>query len=156
MERGHRRVAIIAGPDHASTSVNRVEGCRTAIQEHGAHVPAQDVLNGAFDISWGYKATHQLMDRKQPPTAIFAVDDFIAVGVLRALHERGITVGHDIALVGYNDVPIAASLTIPLTTVRHPLRDIGMKAIMLLQQMLDGGSPTSVVFPTDLVIRESS
>lgn len=156
IERGHKQVAIIAGPAYTSTSVDRIEGCRTAIHEHGATVSRRDVLVGAFDISWGYEATHRLMSRKRPPTAIFAVDDFIAVGALRAFRERGIIVGHDVALVGYNDVPIAASLDVPLTTVRHPLRDIGRSAVALLQQILNGGDPRSMVFPTELVIRESS
>src|SRR5690606_7327999 len=98
----------------------------------------------------------QLLRTGPPPEAIFATNDFAAIGAIGALRERGLRVPQDIGIVGYNDTPLAESLPVPLTTVRSPMVQIGRSAFLLLSQVLSGERPEAIVLPPKLVARESA
>ena len=90
------------------------------------------------------------------PTAIFAVNDFLAVGVMGAARERGLEAGRDVAIVGYNDTPLAGALPIGLSTIHSPMHQMGRLGLELLLQKLAGGDPGSLRLAPSLVVRGSS
>jgi LacI family transcriptional regulator len=159
---GHRAIAIIAGQPYASTGVDRTQGCLAALRERGIEVPADRVLHSRFDAQSGHLVATRLLIDSPELTAIFAVNDITAIGAMGALRDVGIRVGHDVAVVGFNDISIAADLPTPLTSVRSPLKQMGREAAGLLLQRLgselvgSGSSPTERRLHPQLIVRESS
>lgn len=153
---GHCDVGIIAGPPWASTSVDRVAGCVDALAEAGVDVRPDNIVYPGFDAQDGHQGAMALLTSKAPPTAIFAVNDFSAIGAIGALRELGRTPGRDIAVAGYNDIPVARELMIPLTTVRSPMAEMGVRAVQTLLAVLHGLPTSSTTLPTELVVREST
>jgi LacI family transcriptional regulator len=153
---GHSEVGIIAGPRWASTSVDRVNGCVDALAAAGVEVPPANILELGFDAEHGHKGAAQLLTQPKPPTAIFAVNDFSAIGVMGALREMARRPGRDVAVAGYNDIGVAGELMIPLTTVRSPMEEMGVRAVQTLLAVLYGLPTSSTTLPTELVVREST
>lgn len=152
---GHLDVGIVAGPAYPVVR-ERVRGCVKALEHAGVEVPRDRVLGSSFDADGGRAATEQLLASGRTPTAIFAVNDSAAIGVMGCLRDHGLTVGRDVAVVGYNDIAIAKDLPIPLSSVHAPLRSMGEAAARLLVELVDGGDPASVDLPPTLQVRESS
>jgi LacI family transcriptional regulator len=160
---GHRQIAILGGHRHASTGVDRTEGCLKTLAERGIDVPPERVMYPGFDAESGRLATCQLMAAPVKPTAIFAVNDMAAIGVMGALRDLGYTAGKDVAIVGFNDITIAVDLPIPLTSVHSPLREMGDAAAGLILDRLERSPTTPGVADSKqvrlhprLVVRESS
>ena len=153
---GHTQLAVVAGEPYASTGHDRTVGFLAACSERGVHVPASRVLHSRFDVAGGRAAAEQLLDQPERPTAIFVVNDFAAVGVMGALRDRGLRPGRDVAVVGFNDVSIAAELSPPLTTIRSPLRTMGARAVTMLIARLQGEQVQPVRLAPELVVRASS
>lgn len=135
---GHRRVGVIAGEPYASTGIDRTAGFVTTYAAAGFPVPADLVIHSQFDVAGGRRAAERLMAHDRIPTAIFAVNDFAAIGALGAIRDSGAVAGRDIAVVGYNDIPLAAELPISLTTIRSPMHQMGYRAAELLVSLLAG------------------
>lgn len=154
--RGFSDAAVIAGPEFTSTANLRVDGFRAGLAEHGLDLPAHRIVRTGFDAAAGRAGIEMLLEASSAPSAIFATNDFAAIGAIGALRERGFSVPGDIAIVGYNDTPLAENLTVPLTTIRSPMLDIGRAAFALLQQVLSGHRPESVVFRPELIVRSST
>jgi LacI family transcriptional regulator len=130
-----------------------------ALAERGIETPRDLLVHSTFDADGGRAATLRLMRKKRPPTAIFAVNDTTAIGAMGALRDLEFTVGTDVAVVGFNDISIARSLPVPLSSVRSALGDMGAEATRLLVTRLRGeigDSPRQLRLPTQLVVRESS
>jgi LacI family transcriptional regulator len=131
---GHRDIAVVTGPAFTSTGTARLTGARKALDEAG--IPARDewLIAAGYGIENGYTAGETLLAGapQSRPTAIFAANDNIALGVMAAAHRKGITIPDDLALVGYNDTPLSARLPTPLTSVRVPLDQIAATAINLI------------------------
>lgn len=155
-ELGHTEIGIIAGPPWASTSVDRVAGCVDALAAAGVRVDPANIVELGFDARQGHLGATDLLTRSRPPTAIFAVNDFSAIGAMGALRELGRRPGRDVAVAGYNDIPVTAELMIPLTTVRSPLDEMGVRAVQTLLAVLHGLPTSPTVLPTELVVREST
>lgn len=153
---GHDRVGIVAAGSWASTSFDREQGCRDALAEKGIEVTDDYVVHTGFDAEEGHRGAAQLLELPKPPTAIFAVNDFSAIGALGALHQAGARPGHDVGVVGYNDIPIARELPVPLTTVRSPYQEMGSRAVEILLAVLHGLPASSLTLPTRLIVREST
>lgn len=160
---GHREIAIIAGQPYASTGIDRTEGCVVALRERGIQLPPAGIVHSAFDAEAGHRAALTVMSRPTPPTAIFAVNDMTAIGAMGALRDLGYTAGRDVAVVGFNDISIAAELPTPLTTVRSPLREMGSEAARLLLQRLQqrgkkvADAPAAEIrLQPQLIVRDSS
>lgn len=154
---GHRRIAIITGPERNIDSQQRLAGHRQALA--AASVAADPALEvrGAFTESSGYEAMRELLTRPSRPHAVFASNDHMAIGALCALQDAGLRVPDDIALVGFDDIPTARYLTPPLTTVRVDTCDLGSRAVQLLirQGTVRPGRKHHEVLPTELVVRRS-
>lgn len=156
LQLGHRRIAYL-GPGDKASSLQRMTGYRQALERAG--IPPDDDLvaivgEGANN---GELAAFRLLSRQTPPTALFCYDDMTALGALRALRALSLGVPQDIAVVGFDDIPLAAYLDPPLTTVRQPMYEMGRQAAGMLIELLRGTTPPSVVtMPGELVIRASS
>jgi LacI family transcriptional regulator len=153
---GHRRIGVAAGPDYAPTGADRARGYRDALTDAGIGIDPELIVASGIDVEGGEEAARRLLSLSPRPTAIFAINDFMAVGVMSVIRDAGLEVGRDIAVVGYNDIPLAARLPVPLSSVSHPVEEIGTRAVELLLDLLAGRSPESVTLPVGLRVRASS
>lgn len=153
---GHRDIALLTGPAHASSASGRGVGFRQAMEEAGLSIRPDLLAPTNFSIESGAEAATYLLDLDRPPTAIFAVNDNTAIGALSALTKRGISVPGDVSLVGYNDIPIVSRLPTPLTTVRVPFDQIATAALELfLADDPQIGERIRIMAPT-LIPRQST
>ncbi|MEU4622784.1 LacI family DNA-binding transcriptional regulator [Actinoplanes sp. NPDC023801] len=155
LDAGHETVWHVSGPTDWFDSAGRIQGWRQTLEEAGAEVPP--LLSADWSAAEGYR-TGQMLARMPEVTAIFTANDHLALGILRALHERGRRVPHDVSVVGFDDVPEAAYFIPPLTTVRQAFGDVARAALsLLLGQMRDeNGTANQIVVPPQLIVRESA
>lgn len=153
---GHERVGVIAGEPYASTGLDRTRGFLDAYREAGVRLPRTMVVNSRFDTSGGHAAGARLLRARRRPTALFAVNDFAAIGAMGAVREAGLSVGEDVSVVGFNDVPLARELPVPLTTVRSPMHEMGQRSVHLLMRVLSGESVEPVRLEPSLQARAST
>ncbi|MDN4644237.1 LacI family DNA-binding transcriptional regulator [Arthrobacter sp. PsM3] len=153
---GHRDIAVVTGPSFTSSAVGRLAGARRALDEAGITPPEEWLLASGYGIENGFSAGESLLGKStgKRPTAVFAANDNIALGIIAAAHRLGIEVGKDLALVGYNDTPLSARLATPLSSVRVPLAQIASTAIDLLVN--PGKEPHIRKSMPTLIPRESS
>ncbi|NJD28036.1 MAG: LacI family transcriptional regulator [Chloroflexi bacterium] len=154
--KGHRRIALIAGPPELSTTALRRQGFERALAENDLHSDARLVMSSSLEPQGGFDAGTQLLARPDRPTAVFAVNDATAVGVMAAARDLGIRLPDDLAVCGYNDSDLSGLLPIPLTSIALPLRDMGRAAVDLLLARLTGQAAESVVLAPRLIAREST
>ncbi len=157
IELGHRRIAYVAPPPDFMFAGHRLLGLRQALQARGLALDDDDVVIGDLTQKSGFLAAGQLLDRPQWPTAIVASNDLMALGVMSAIQERGLEVGRDIAVTGFDDIPMAEHSHPPLTTVRQPIYRIGKMVSGMLIQLLQGKelSPRQVILEPALMVRHS-
>ena len=154
---GHRRTAILSGPTRVLAAIDRSAGFRRAVVDEGGH-PEPRVIHGSFTIESGYAMTMEAMSDDPRPTAVFAGNNFIGLGVLHALKELRLRVPEDVAVVAVDDLP-EAMVTFPfLTVAAQPAAEIGRRSVALLLDRLADPSrpPRDIVLPTELVVRQSS
>jgi LacI family transcriptional regulator len=157
VECGHRRIALISGPDDNFDAQERLRGYREALAAllPNAH---EQVLRGDFSEESGYLAGKQILALRERPQAIFAANDMMAIGCLFALTEAGVQVPRDVSLAGFDDVPIARYITPPLTTVRVQIADLGGRALEHLALTIEDPEHAKVsaqVLRPELVVRAS-
>lgn len=158
LELGHRRIAIISGPQDVLCSQARVAGFQFAHDEAGIPVDPALVRYGTFYIDAGYKYAMELLTRPDPPTAIFAGSDMQALGVIRAARRLGLDVPGELSVIGYDNLPVSAWIDPTLTTINQPLRDMATTATRMLFDLARGVEPASsrIDLVTELVVREST
>ena len=155
---GHRRIATITGPLNMPAGQFRLNGYQQALAAHRLPEREQLVVEGDFTKESGAMAMQRLLAAS--PTAVFAASDMMAVGALQALRQAGLRVPQDVALVGFDDIPMAATVEPALTTVRQPISRMGSMATEVLMGMFESsasaGAPAhKVILPTQLVVRDS-
>lgn len=158
-ELGHRRVAFISGPDSFRSSHERGQGFRAGLAEHGLSLDDALMRQGAYTFESGVEAAHSLLSMSEPPTAIFAGNDEMAIGVMKAARDRGLDVPRELSIVGFDDLPMASRVWPNLTTVRLPIRDMGRMAAEKLTARSRGLDPATLVQPEvdpSLVVRDST
>lgn len=155
---GHRRIAHISGPVPEILSVHRRAGYHRAMREAGLHVPTGYDVRGDYLLKGGRQACRQLFELTEPPTAIFAANDEMAMGAIHELRQMGRDVPSDVSVVGFDDLYLSEAFYPPLTTVSQPRAEIGRAAMTLLLGMFSGTeAPTEpIVLPTALKIRGST
>lgn len=154
LEAGCRAPATITGPPDMPAAQDRLAGYREELAAAGVRWSPRRVVAGDFTTQGGYDAMRALLRQRTPPDGVFAANDAMAVGALRALHEAGCRVPDDVRVVGFDDSPHAPSSHPPLTTVRQPMESLGRELGSLLVSMVLGRPvPASVVLPTELVRR---
>jgi DNA-binding LacI/PurR family transcriptional regulator len=150
----HETVHHVRGPLDWSEANGRVKGWLAALEEHGRTAPREFL--GDWSAKSGYLAGQKLA-RDGQATAVFAANDSMALGVLRALHEAGLRVPEDVSVVGFDDIPEAAYMTPPLTTVSQPFRAVGRRSIEILLGEIEGGERgASALIPPALALRNST
>jgi LacI family transcriptional regulator len=156
-ELGHRRIATITGLLDKLPGADRLRGYRQAIQDLGLAYRDDYVAYGDFYTESGRRAMEQLLALPEPPTAVFAASDMMALGAIRAAAEAGLSVPADISVVGFDDIQLADHMNPPLTTLRQDKAGLGAAAGSAIAR-LAGGEPANgpVVLPVELVERGSS
>ncbi len=158
IELGHRRIAFVSGPPNASTAIDRLEGFRKAMNQHGLPVDEKLVAEGDFTLESGAAAVDQLLKLPQPPSALFAANDQMAMGVLREAKRQGLRIPQDLAIVGFNGIPAAAQTDPPLTTIHLSMHRMGqLAAELVLRQLKENYSDrVSVLIKGNLLVRGST
>lgn len=155
---GHRRIACITNAPLTFTAASdRLSGYCEALEAAGLSYDERLVRQGAFDPQSGYEQMNRLLDQAERPTAVFVASDVVAFGALAALAKRGLRVPQDMALVGFDDVPMAAYCIPQLTTVHLPTHGLAQAAGERLVELLQGRdeAPRQILLETSLVIRQS-
>lgn len=155
---GHKSIACFLGPPQIEVNIERARGYVKAIKEACLKIVPELVAYGDFKLDFGYKKTLELLNRGLRPTAFFAANDLIALGIIRALKSVGFSVPADISVVGCDNT-ILAELTDPqLTTINQPIREMGYCATEILIKKLKGERSKSekIIFNTELVVRKST
>lgn len=160
IETGHKRIAFVGGAVKVKQVEDRLKGAQRAIRrsgkvdvEFGVHVAP------SLNTVGGIAAARQLLAMRPRPTAVFCVNDLIALGVLQVALEMGLRIPHDVAIVGYDDIEYAAAVSHPLSSVRQPRRLIGQTAAKLLMDEAEAGEDhrhQQIVFKPELIIRQST
>jgi LacI family transcriptional regulator len=154
---GHRRIGIITGPLHLTTSRARLAGYREALERAGIGIDPTLICEGNYLLGDGIKQTFTLLNQPDPPTAIFTGNDAQAAGVYQALYKRNIRIPDEMSVIGFDDVMYTAQMAPPLTTIHQPLIQMGRMATGMLLRLIAGLPLDSnhVELSTSLVVRES-
>lgn len=152
---GRRRIATITGPHESTVGMDRKAGYVKALSERGYVIDEALFAEGDFTEVGGYYAMQQLLQAS--PDAVFAASDVMAVGAIRAIREAGLRVPEDIAVVGFDDLPMASFANIQLTTIRQPVIEFGVRAVELLTDLIQNGvePPRHIIMDTKLIIRDT-
>jgi LacI family transcriptional regulator len=152
---GHRRIGTLTGPPEMAAGQDRLRGYREALAIHRIPVEEDLIVEGDFTESGGVVGMQRLLPAE--PTAVFVASDMMAVGALKALRQADRRVPEDIAMVSFDDIPVASAIEPPLTTVHQPIGQMAALAVETLLDLIEhpGLGPRRVVLPTQLVIRES-
>jgi LacI family transcriptional regulator len=129
---GHRRIACIGGPKKLVTSQQRLKGYRRALKEAGIAANPEYVVYGDFRFQSGEEALQQLLQVEPQPTAVFACNDLMAIGALRALHRAGLRAPEQLSLVGFDDIPFSSVVVPALTSVAQPVKELAQTSMKLL------------------------
>lgn len=150
---GHRRLGVVAGPKRVAAVWDRLNGFNQVLSEAGLEPPV--VVHADFTRDGGAAAGAELLDRSPETTAVLALNDLMAVGVLRLLGERGRQVPSDVSVMGFDDIPLAADIGLGLTTIRLPMEAIGAAAMELALTAEPDDVPLQV-FDTELIVRHTT
>ena len=152
---GYQRIGTIAATTNSTVGLDRKEGYLKALIDHGRGVDESLIAEGDFSEASGYSAMQQLLAAKAD--AVFAASDLMAIGAIRAVQEVGLHIPHDVAFIGFDDLPVASQSEIKLTTIRQPIVQFGAKAVETLIDLIENGTmpPRRIIMDTELVIRDS-
>mgnify|MGYP006300208259 CR=1 FL=1 len=157
---GHRRIGLLGGSPTVSTAQDRLRGYRRALQQAGIPVDEDLILHRDYTQEAGYVMTQAILALPERPTALFAVNNFIAIGAVRALREANVRIPEDMALVGFDDLPLALMVEPFLTVAAQPAYEMGAKATALLLERINAeetpDTHSEMVLPTELIVRRSS
>ena len=154
---GHQRIGFITGWMDLGCALDRLDGYRSALRTN--HIPdaPELIYEGTFFQPDGFNGASILLDLPNPPTAIFASNDVMAMGVMDAIRQRGLRVPDDVSVIGFDDIPQASLIRPALTTVRQPLEKMGRVATQMLLELLSKSQKKigRIELPTELIIRDS-
>ncbi len=156
--RGHRRIAYIGAPATLTLQRDRFAGYRHGLAAAGIEFDPSFVAEGDLTRMGGYQAAQRLLDLPQPPTAIIGVNDLTAIGAMRAARERGLVIGRDLAVAGFDGTEDAEHADPPLTTLNQPVYDIARQLVRMLLALIAGEplAERQVVLQPELIVREST
>lgn len=158
VELGHHRIAVVTGRQDNTTASDRVEGYQQALKQAGIN-EEQHIYWGEYTQQAGYDSTVQVLKTDPRPTAIFATNNFIAIGVMRALRDAGFRVPEDMSVVAFDDLPAAITIDPFFTVAAQPAYEMGQIATELLLSRLAGNGPEGaqeIVLPVEIIVRKSS
>lgn len=155
---GHKKLGVIAGPQNLTPGRDRLQGFKKALREYGVQIEERYMKFGDFREESGYVLGRQLLEAPSRPTAIFACNNLMTIGLIRAILGSGLRIGVDIAVVGFDDIEIATMLNPPITVVTRPMYKMGSLAFELLMERIEGNGPEEgrkVILIPELVVRGS-
>ncbi len=153
---GRTDVAILAGREYASTSIDRTRGLVERLAKDGITVRPDWIMHDGFDAAGGRESAEKIFASGDFPNAVFATNDFAAIGAIGVMRDHGLSVPDDVALIGYNDTPLAAEIVTPLTTVHSPMHEMGRRALGLLLDKIAGAEVDSLRLEPELIVRAST
>lgn len=155
---GHKKIGLISSRNSFLSTVRREQGFLSALEEAGIPMGEGCLAYGDYSFKSGHRAALGLLAMKERPTAIFAISDIMAIGVLRAAREKGLKVPEDLAVVGFDNISFSSMCDPMLTTVSQPKYDLGCTAMDLLLKTIQGElkEPVEIILENELVIREST
>ncbi|HEX2906919.1 MAG TPA: substrate-binding domain-containing protein [Phototrophicaceae bacterium] len=155
---GHRRIGIITGSGGNPSSRERLEAYQKALQQAGIPLETDLMIESTWVESSGYQCGRQLLSLETPPTAIVSINDMVAFGVIRAAVQAGLTIGRELSVTGFDDIPMAANITPALTTVRQPLKHMGQLAFECIAALIQGQPLAThhIQLPAELMVRQST
>ena len=162
IERGHRNIAALIWPTSSRVGQNRLDGFLEGLGKAGVSIPEDLLARGEDSFSFGYETTQCWLDlpAERRPSAIVSFSDLMAIGAMHAIQSRGLRVGGDVAVTGFDDSPMVQYLNPGLTSVRQPVWEVGEMVMSILLEYLDGGEEEkempSVLLEPELIIRRSS
>ncbi len=158
IDRGHQHLAYISAPQDLMFSLYRRAGLEATIEHNGLSLQPDYCMHGDLTQQGGFRAMNQLLDLCPPPTAVVAFNDLMALGAISAAQKRGLVVGRDVTITGFDDIPLAEHSHPPLTTVHQPVYDIGRQICHMLVQLIRGETLAErhVLLQPELIVRESS
>ena len=154
---GHKQIGFISGSFDLVGGVDRFDGYKIALERHSLEYDSGLVTKGDWTREGGYQAMCDLLNREKVPTAVFAANDQMTVGAVKAIKEKGLQIPKDIAIVGFGDTQLASYIEPPLTTVKEPTYEEGVMAAKMLIKLINDEEvkQPQVMLPTKLIIRES-
>lgn len=154
---GYGQIVTVTGPEDSITAIDRLEGYRQALIAHGIEPRDEWIIKGNFEFHSGYNAVHQSPEiRKDQKTAIFVQNDMMAIGVMKALQEKGLRIPDDVAVVGFDNIPLASFVTPMLSTVAVPVYELGRTAMGIMADLQTGHEVSRITtLPTKLLLRQS-
>lgn len=155
---GHRKIGVIGGSSESSVGFERLEGGKKALEAYGLEPMTNYFLEGDFLKESGYRGGMQFLKMDQPPSAIFATNDYMALGLYQAVIEKGLKVPEDIAIIGFNDIEFTAMKGVELTTIAQKKYEMGTIAVRALVERIEGkktGSTMEIFLEPELIIRKS-
>jgi LacI family transcriptional regulator len=158
IELGHQQIAVITGPRDLSTASDRVVGFQMACEEAGLS-DIQQIYWGDYTQQTGYEYTQQILQTEPRPTAIFATNNFLAIGTMRALRDAKVRVPKQMSVVAFDDLPPAITIDPFFTVAAQPAYEMGQRATELLLARLEGDHPKEhqeIVLPVEIIVRKSS
>jgi LacI family transcriptional regulator len=158
VEQGHRHLAFISAPEGLMFCELRWAGLEAALELHGLSLLPEHRIVGDLTQRGGFSAMNRLLDASPSPTAVIACNDLMALGAISAAQRRGLVVGRDLAITGFDDIPLAEHSHPSLTTMRQPIYDIGGQICDMLVCLIQGKelSEHHVLLQPELIVRESS
>jgi LacI family transcriptional regulator len=152
---GYQKIATITGNPESTVTVDRLAGYKKVLETANKEINPNLIAEGDFSEISGYLAMKHLLDYK--PDAVFCQSDIMAAGAMRAIQEAGKSVPEDIAIVGFDDIPVARQLKVQLTTIKQPINRFGMKAVELLMDLIENGNKPArrIILDTELIVRDS-
>jgi DNA-binding LacI/PurR family transcriptional regulator len=159
LARGHRRIAALAWPEDSRVGNERLQGYLQALQAAQVEICPNCLLRGEGTFEVGREMTLRLLDlpAEKRPTALVALNDTMAIGAMYAARERGLEVGRNLAVIGFDDAPMVQYLFPPLSSIRQPIAEAGRKCVEILVAMLEGRQPAErqVLLLPRLIVRAS-
>lgn len=158
LELGHRRIGFVAGRTDLESAQERLEGYRTALDRAGIALDERLIVQGEYDPDTATAAARQLLELDERPTAVFAANDLSAIRTVVVAREYGLRVPDDLSVVGFDNIPFAAEVDPPLTTVDQSIEELGYEAVQLVIRLIEDPEtvPPHVTLPTELVVRQST
>ncbi|VUD47751.1 HTH-type transcriptional repressor CytR [Thalassocella blandensis] len=155
---GHKRIGVIAGNLQTPSTIERLDGFKSALQAAGIHFQPELLQAANYSLALADKATRELMSKKDKPTAIFAFSDEMAMSCISTLNDLGIHVPHDVSVMGFDNISYSAYMNPALTTVAQPMAEIGRKCMELILPQLEGEpmAESLHILPHELIVRKST
>jgi LacI family transcriptional regulator len=154
---GHQRIGFITGWMDLGCALDRLDGYRSALRTNHILEAPELIYEGTFFQPDGYTGASNLLDLPNPPTAIFASNDVMAMGVMDAVRNKGLRIPDDVSVIGFDDIPQASMIRPALTTIRQPLEKMGRVATQMLLELLSQLPKKTgrIELPTEIIVRDS-